>query len=321
MRSTPRRPARPRLTTLAALVAATATLGACGGEDDDDAPVEVIGTARVVDAPPVVEIENRTVLRSVPVNALARPEPVAPVPAAEPVVPAAEPAARVDDPVAPPADPVAPAAGLVAGAGTDGGDEIPLTDPDADAGADENLQAESGVDPAVDAAAEAVNDGPETEVPIAETKNEPTEKPDSATAEVAGRSGEQPAATVATSIEEVIIAPEATTADAEVAAAAIGANAAAPVAADTLIAETDVTPSVPDNTSDNPPWNSLVSDWTGSVKLLRERFGDDLDEDELMATNGDRNQVVSIMEERMGIDRADAESRLDDFARSRGEGS
>ena len=294
MRPTSRRPARPRLTTLATLVAATAALGACGGEDDDDAPVEVVGAARVVETPPEVTIENRTVLKSVPVNALPR---VAPAP----VEGAPEPAAD-----ALPTDP----------ATTAGAAPIPATDPDADAGAGQNIQAESGVDPNVDAAAEAVNDGPETEVPIAETKNEPTEKPDSATAEVAGRSGEQPAATVATSIDEVVIAPEATTADAEAAAAAIGANAAAPVAADTLIAETDVTPSVPDNTSDNPPWNSLVSDWTGSVKLLRERFGDDLDEAELMATEGDRNQVVSIMEERMGLDRAEAESRLDDFARS-----
>ena len=292
MRPTPRRSAFPRLTTLAALVAATAVLGACGGEDDDDAPVEVIGAARVVATPPAVTIENRTVLRSVPVNALPRPEPAATGAAPEPAASAA-----------------------AVGDGADAS-RIPATDPDADAGAAQNIEADPGVDPNVNAAAEAVNDGADVDVPIAETGDEGAEKPDSATAEVAGRSGEEPAATVATSIDEVIIAPEATTADAEAAAAAVGANAAAPVAADTLIAETAVTPSVPDNTSDNPPWNSLVSDWTGSVKLLRERFGDDLDEAELMATNGDRNQVVSIMEERMGIDRAEAESRLDDFARS-----
>ena len=294
MRPTPRRSARPRLTTLAVLVAATAALGACGGEDDDDAPVEVIGTARVVETPPTVTIENRTVMKSVPVNALPRPAPAAIEPAPEPVASAAP-------------------AGADAGADAS---RIPVTDPDADAGAAQNIEADSGVDPNVNAAAEAVNDGANVDVPIAGTGEEGAEKPDSATAEVAGRSGEEPAATVATSIDEVIIAPEATTADAGAAAAAVGANAAAPVEADTLIAKTDVTPSVPDNTSDNPPWNSLVSDWTGSVKLLRERFGDDLDEAELMATNGDRNQVVSIMEERMGIDRAEAESQLDDFARS-----
>ena len=110
--------------------------------------------------------------------------------------------------------------------------------------------------------------------------------------------------------------PEAGVADVEAAADAVGARTTAPVEADALVAETAVTPSVPDNTSDNPPWNSLVSDWTGSVELLRRRFGEDLDAGELMATEGDRNQVVSIMESRLGIDRAEAESALDDFARS-----
>ena len=277
-------------------MAATATLGACGGEDDDDMPGEVIGTAVVVEAPESIALETRTVLKSVPVNALAGPAPT-PAPlalAAAPRPPAARPA------------PEAPAGDAAA---------IPATDPDADAGADENIEAASAVDPAVNAAAEAVTDGSDVEVPVAETDEEATDKPGSATAEVAGRSGEEPAAAVATSIETVVIAPEATVDDAGTAAAAIGANAAAPVEADTLIAETNVTPSVPDNTSDNPPWNSLVSDWTGSVKLLRSRFGE-LDEQELLATNGDRNQVVSLMENRLGIDREEARTRLDDFARS-----
>ncbi len=205
----------PGSRTLVALVVATAALGACGGEDDDDAPGEVVGTARVVDTPPVVTVESRTVMKSVPVNALPRPEPVA--------VPV---------------------------------EVVPEVDP-------------------------------------------------------------EPVATIATDIEEVVIAPDATVADAQMAGTGPEANTAAPVEADTLIAETDVTPSVPDNTSDNPPWNSLVSDWTGSVKLLRERFGE-LEEDELMQTRGDRNQVVSIMEQRMGLERDDAEQQLDEFARSLG---
>ena len=237
-------------------------------------------------------------LRSVPVNALARPaptpEPVAVAAARSPIPPRGRRRIATD---------IEDAAAIIA------------TDPEADAGADVNIEAASAVDPAVNAAAEAVTDGSDVEVPVAETDEEATDKPGSATAEVAGRSGEEPAAAVATSIETVVIAPEATVDDAGTAAAAIGANAAAPVEADTLIAETNVTPSVPDNTSDNPPWNSLVSDWTGSVKLLRSRFGE-LDEQELLATNGDRNQVVSLMENRLGIDREEARTRLDDFARS-----
>ena len=215
MRPTFTRSARPRPTALAALVVATATLGACGGEDDDDAPVDVVGTARVVETPPAIAIENRTVLKSVPVNALPRPEPavaVAPEPEPEP----------------------------------------------------------------------------------------------------------EPVATIVTDVEEVVIAPEATPADVEAVGESVGARTTAPVAADDLVAETDVTPSVPDNTSDNPPWNGLVSDWTGSVALLRERFGE-LGEDELLRTRGDRNRVVSIMENRMGLARDDAERQLDEFARSLGE--
>ena len=211
----PRR--RPRRAPLVAIALSGLALGACGGEDDDDAPVEVLGAARVVEAPPVVEIEARTVLRSVPVNALARPEP-------EPVV---EPAAEV----------------------------------------------------------------------------EPAPEP-------------EPAATIATDIEEVVIAPEATTADVEAVGDAAGATVTAPVEADALAADTPVTPSVPDATSDNPDWTSLVSDWTGSVELLRRRFGEDLDAEELMATEGDRGQVVSIMENRLGVGREEAERRLDEFARS-----
>ena len=204
---------RSRRVPLGAIALAGLALGACGGEDDDDAPVEVLGTARVVEAPPVVEIEARTVLKSVPVNALARPEP-------EPVV------------------------------------EV-----------------------------------------------EPEPEP-------------EPAATIATDIEEVVIAPEATTADVEAVGDAVGATVTAPVEADAIAADTPVTPSVPDATSDNPDWTSLVSDWTGSVELLRRRFGEDLDAEELLATGGERGQVVSIMENRLGVGREEAERRLDEFASS-----
>ena len=206
-------PLRPRRAAPLALALAAVTLGACGGEDDDDPPVEVIGAARVVETPPPVAIEMRTVMKAVPVNALARPAPTV-----EPVEP----------------------------------------------------------------------DAPEPE----------------------------PAATIATDIETVVIAPEATTEDVASVAEAAGATVAAPVEADAIAADTAVTPSVPDATSDNPDWTSLVSDWTGTSKLLRERFGE-LDEAELVATGGDRRQVVSLFENRLGIGREEAERRLDEFASER----
>ena len=256
---------RPRRAPLVAIALSGLALGACGGEDDDDAPVEVLGTARVVEAPPVVEIEARTVLKSVPVNALPRPG----VPAPDAPADAAEPSAA--------------ATGAV--------DAEPLPEP------------ESAIDVEASAATE-------------QTDPSPTEKPATPTAAVAGRSGESPPVTVATDVETVIVAPEATVADVEAVAAAAGAPVAAPVEADDVIAPTDITPSVPDATSDNPDWTSLVSDWTGSVELLRRRFGEDLDAEELLATGGERGQVVSIMENRMGIGREEAERRLDEFARS-----
>ena len=216
--TSPRAPAplpRSRRMALVAIAVAGVSLGACGGEDDDDAPVEVVGTAVVVDTPPVVEIEQRVVQRSVPVNALRPPEPE-PEPVAEPE-------------------------------------------------------------------------------PEPETEPEPT---------------------IVTDIEEVVIAPEATTEDVEAAGEALGETVVPPVEADEVAADTPVTPSVPDATSDNPDWTSLVSDWTGSVELMRERFGEDLDTEELMATEGDRDQVVSIMQNRLSIEREEAERRLDEFASS-----
>lgn len=237
----PRRFPRPRSVAVAAVVAASVTLGACGGEDDDDAPGEVVGMARVTEAPPVVKIEMRTVNKSVPLNAL-RPAATEPAPAT--------------------------------GSG-------PAPEPDA--------------------------------------ATAPDGAPDSAVADVAGTDGDEatPAATVATSIEKVVIAPDEA---ADVAAdlnPRAGADVAAPIEADDLIAKTNVTTSVPDATSDNPPWNRLVSDWTGSVKLLRERFGD-LGEDELLQTRGNRDQVLSIMEQRMGVPRNDAGKQLDEFVQSGG---
>ena len=76
------------------------------------------------------------------------------------------------------------------------------------------------------------------------------------------------------------------------------------------VAET--TAAVADAVSD-AGWTDLQEDWQGSIGLIKDRWAE-LTEEELLPVNGDREGLVALIQERYGLERADAESEVDNWA-------
>ena len=59
-------------------------------------------------------------------------------------------------------------------------------------------------------------------------------------------------------------------------------------------------------------WSSLQANWAESVGDVRARFGE-LSEEEILATDGDRDRLVAVVTERYGITPEDAERQVADW--------
>jgi len=59
-------------------------------------------------------------------------------------------------------------------------------------------------------------------------------------------------------------------------------------------------------------WQSLQDDWMSSVPSVQARFGE-LTEEELIATGGDREQLVVLVQEKYRLEPAEAEQQVSDF--------
>jgi len=62
-------------------------------------------------------------------------------------------------------------------------------------------------------------------------------------------------------------------------------------------------------------WQSLQDDWTSSVASVQARFGE-LGEEELIATGGDRDAFVMLVQEKYNLEPDDAEQQVSDFEAS-----
>jgi len=59
-------------------------------------------------------------------------------------------------------------------------------------------------------------------------------------------------------------------------------------------------------------WQSLQDDWMSSVQSVQARFGE-LSEEELIATGGDRDQLVMLVQQKYGLAADEAEQQVSDF--------
>ncbi|MGQ7846431.1 hypothetical protein ACUNV4_18265 [Granulosicoccus sp. 3-233] len=109
---------------------------------------------------------------------------------------------------------------------------------------------------------------------------------------------------------------EASTADATEAVEETAAEAGSVLeqAADSSAAAIDsATDTVTDAASSG--WNDLQNNWQDSIASIKDRWAD-LSEEELMSVNGDREALVTLVQDKYGLDRATAESEVNDWASS-----
>ena len=62
-------------------------------------------------------------------------------------------------------------------------------------------------------------------------------------------------------------------------------------------------------------WNEMQANWDSSAGMVKDRWAE-LTEEEILATNGDREQLVSLVQEKYGIEREQAEQEVNDWASS-----
>lgn len=60
-------------------------------------------------------------------------------------------------------------------------------------------------------------------------------------------------------------------------------------------------------------WDSLQDNWQDSIGNIKDRWAE-LTEEDLLTVNGDRDQLVSLVQEKYGLDRQSAEVEVDDWA-------
>lgn len=97
--------------------------------------------------------------------------------------------------------------------------------------------------------------------------------------------------------------------------AAAGAEAAADAVTDAgaeVVDEaSDATAAVADAAGDG--WTTLQGDWASSAGIVKDRWAD-LTEEEILGTDGDREQLVVLVQDRYGIERDQAEAEVDEWA-------
>lgn len=60
-------------------------------------------------------------------------------------------------------------------------------------------------------------------------------------------------------------------------------------------------------------WTDLQANWQDSIGSIKDRWAD-LSEEELLSVNGDREALVTLVQEKYGLDRDTAESEVNDWA-------
>lgn len=80
-------------------------------------------------------------------------------------------------------------------------------------------------------------------------------------------------------------------------------------------AVTDVDNAVADvaNSVDEAGWSQLQGNWQDSIAGIKDQWSE-LTEEELLQVNGDREGLVSLVQDKYGLDRDTAESQVDEWA-------
>lgn len=98
------------------------------------------------------------------------------------------------------------------------------------------------------------------------------------------------------------------------------AESAAGEAGDALDQATDSAASALDSSADaiagaadGAGWTDLQANWQDSIGSIKDRWAD-LSEEELLSVNGDREALVTLVQEKYGLDRDTAESEVTDWA-------
>ena len=80
---------------------------------------------------------------------------------------------------------------------------------------------------------------------------------------------------------------------------------------DTVAAETSETVADSADAIDGG-WDAMQEDWDSSAGMVKDRWAE-LTEEEILATGGDREQLVALVQDTYGIEREQAEQEVNDW--------
>lgn len=89
------------------------------------------------------------------------------------------------------------------------------------------------------------------------------------------------------------------------------ATDAAAVADEAVAQATDAAADVMENAG----WQDMQANWQDSIGNIKDRWAE-LTEEDLLTVNGDRDQLVSLVQDKYGLDRETAEMEVNDWASS-----
>lgn len=94
-----------------------------------------------------------------------------------------------------------------------------------------------------------------------------------------------------------------------------GASDAAAVVDDSVAAAADTVADAAEGVAGvaGGSWNALQDNWQDSIGNIKDRWAE-LSEEDLLMVNGDRDQLVSLVQEKYGLDRETAELEVNDWA-------
>jgi len=67
--------------------------------------------------------------------------------------------------------------------------------------------------------------------------------------------------------------------------------------------------------ADNAGWSDLQGNWQDTIASVKDRWAD-LSDEELMSINGDKEALVTLVQDKYGLDREAAETEVNDWASS-----
>jgi len=86
---------------------------------------------------------------------------------------------------------------------------------------------------------------------------------------------------------------------------------------DAVSATSEATQELANTVSDaaEPGWTDMQENWRDSIGNIKDRWAD-LTEEELLIVNGDREQLVSLVQSKYGLDRETAQFQVNEWASS-----